>query len=122
MDEVLIPIMVVGMLFIGLPWLILHYVTKWKVNSSLTAEDENLLDELYDLARRLDDRMLTVERIMQADNPGWNAIGGDRAGQPRLEKAPLHELPPRRVDRLETGAEPVREPSRRARRASEERA
>ena len=30
MEDVLVPIMVVGMLFIGLPWVILHYVTKWK--------------------------------------------------------------------------------------------
>ena len=30
MEEVLVPVFVVGMLFIGLPWLIMHYVTKWK--------------------------------------------------------------------------------------------
>jgi phage shock protein B len=58
---------IVGMLFIGLPWLILHYLTKWKSAKTLTREDENLLDELYDLARRLDDRMTTIERIIAAD-------------------------------------------------------
>ncbi|MFN3796384.1 MAG: envelope stress response membrane protein PspB, partial [Sphingobium yanoikuyae] len=30
MEDVLVPIAVVGMLFIGMPWLIFHYVTKWK--------------------------------------------------------------------------------------------
>ena len=75
--EILIPIFVVGMLFIGLPWLIFHYITKWKSAATLTTEDENLLDELYDLARRLDDRMSTIERIVQADNPNWRAIAGD---------------------------------------------
>jgi phage shock protein B len=58
---------IVGMLFIGLPWLILHYVTKWKQAKSITVEDENLLDELHDIARRLDDRMHTIERIIAAD-------------------------------------------------------
>jgi len=41
-------------LFIGLPWIILHYVTKWKTSATLTSDDEALLEELYQLARRLD--------------------------------------------------------------------
>ncbi len=68
-----VAILIVGMLFIGLPWLIFHYVTKWKTAGSLTSEDENLLDQLYDTARRLDDRMDTIERIIAADNPNWKS-------------------------------------------------
>ena len=75
--EILIPLLIVGMLFIGLPWLIFHYVTKWKSNASITTEDENLLDELHDLARRLDERMCTIERIVQAENPNWRTLGCD---------------------------------------------
>lgn len=71
--DVLVPITIVGMLFIGLPWLIFHYVTRWKTSSSLTQEDEKLLDDLYDTARRLDDRMDTIERILAADNPNWKS-------------------------------------------------
>ncbi len=66
-------------LFIGLPWLIFHYVTKWKSQATLTTEDENLLDELHDLARRLDDRMCSIERIMSAENPNWRAVACDPA-------------------------------------------
>ena len=58
-------------LFIGLPWLIFHYVTKWKQAATLTRSDEKLLDELHDAARRLDDRLCTIERIMTAENPDW---------------------------------------------------
>ena len=58
-------------LFIGLPWLIFHYVTKWKTAATLTGSDEKLLDELHDAARRLDDRLCTIERIMTAENPNW---------------------------------------------------
>ncbi|MFM9852478.1 MAG: envelope stress response membrane protein PspB [Sphingomonadaceae bacterium] len=67
------PIIIVGILFIGLPWVIFHYVTQWKKHASLTREDENLLDELHDMARRLDDRMGTIERIIAADNPNWKS-------------------------------------------------
>jgi phage shock protein B len=56
---------------LGLPWLIFHYVTQWKRNGSITQEDERLLDELHDLARRLAERMDTVERIISADNPNF---------------------------------------------------
>ena len=41
MEEILVPIFVVGMLFIGLPWIVLHYVSKWKSSATLTTEDEN---------------------------------------------------------------------------------
>ena len=71
MEEVLIPAIVVGILFIGLPWLILHYVTRWKTAATLTSTDEKLLDELHEMARRLDDRLCSIERIMTAENPNW---------------------------------------------------
>jgi phage shock protein B len=58
-------------IFIGLPWVIFHYVTKWKTAATLTSGDEKLLDELHDAARRLDDRLCTIERIMTAENPNW---------------------------------------------------
>ena len=84
MEDILVPIGVVGMLFIGLPWLILHYSTQWKRAGSITREDEDLLDELYDTARRLDDRMNTIERIMAADNPEW-ARERSMRDEPRIE-------------------------------------
>ena len=58
-------------LFVGLPWLIFHYITKWKTAKTLTGADEQLLDELYDAGRRLDDRLCSIERIMAAENPDW---------------------------------------------------
>ena len=71
MEEVLIPAIVCTILFIGLPWLVFHYITKWKTAAKLTGSDEKLLDELHDAARRLDDRICTIERIMTAENPNW---------------------------------------------------
>ena len=64
-------IIIVPVLFIGLPWLIFHYVTKWKQAKTLTEGDEKLLDDLHDAARRLDDRLCTIERIMTVENPDW---------------------------------------------------
>ena len=71
MDEVFIPIIAITTLFIGFPWLVFHYITKWKQAKTLTSSDEQLLDELHDVARRLDDRLGTIERIMTVENPNW---------------------------------------------------
>ena len=64
-------VLVVGMLFIGLPWVILHYMTKWKTAATITTDDEVLLEELYNLAKRLDERMDTVERLVASDDPAF---------------------------------------------------
>lgn len=71
MDETIIPVLAIAILFLGLPWLIFHYVTKWKQAATITGADEKLLDDLYDMARRLDDRLCSIERIMTAENPNW---------------------------------------------------
>ncbi len=92
MEDVLLPIIIVGMLFIGLPWIIFHYVSKWKTAATLTTEDENLLDELHDLARRLDERMVTIERIIQAENPNWQSLARDPVGL-GIEDRSVREFP-----------------------------
>jgi phage shock protein B len=58
-----------AVVLIGLPWLVLHYMTKWKTAPTITADDEVLLEELYNLAKRLDERMDTVERLVASDDP-----------------------------------------------------
>lgn len=58
-------------IFIALPWIVLHYITKWKTAATITTDDEALLEELYNLAKRLDDRMDTVERLVASDNPDF---------------------------------------------------
>jgi phage shock protein B len=70
-EDIVIPLLAIVTLFIGLPWLIFHYMTKWKQAKTLTQGDEKLLDDLHDAARRLDDRLCTIERIMTAENPNW---------------------------------------------------
>ena len=83
-------IVLFGSLFIGLPWLILHYVTKWKTAATLTVDDEAMLEELYQLARRLDERMDTVERLVAADTPEFRParLVHDR----EIDNQPLREL------------------------------
>ena len=83
------PIVILG-IFLGLPWIIMHYITQWKTAATITNDDEHLLDELYQLAKRLDERMDTVERLVAADNPEFKParVMHDR----EIDNEPLREL------------------------------
>ena len=67
-------VMLLLVLLVGLPWLVLHYVTKWKTAATITSDDEVLLEELYNLAKRLDERMDTVERLVASDDPSFSPV------------------------------------------------
>ena len=77
-------IIIVPIVVIGLPWLIFHYITKWKTAATLTGGDEKLLDELHDAARRLDYRLNSIERIMSAENPNWRNHALPESSRQRL--------------------------------------
>jgi phage shock protein B len=85
MDDAWVAVFVVPAIFIGLPWVILHYVTKWKQAPKITEEDEQLLDQMYETARRLEERLGTVERIIAADNPDYRAPRISASDDYRLE-------------------------------------
>ena len=83
-------IIILPAIFLGLPWIIMHYITKWKTAATITTDDENLLEELYGLAKRLDERMDTVERLVASDNPEFKParLMHDRD----IDNEPLREL------------------------------
>ena len=83
-------IIILPAIFLGLPWIIMHYITKWKTAATITTDDEHLLDELYSLAKRLDERMDTVERLVASDNPEFKParLMHDRD----IDNEPLREL------------------------------
>ena len=101
MEFDLTPVLIVPFVLIGLPWLVLHYITKWKTAPTLTNDDESLLDELYQVARRLDARMDTVERLVSADNPEFQAsrLLPDSA----KDNHPLDEIERRRASKARSG-------------------
>jgi phage shock protein B len=92
MDDIFVPITLFATLFIGLPWLVLHYLTKWKSGRGISQQDEMLLDDLHEMARRLDGRLESIERIIAADNPNWkDGRLTDLSVSERIE-----DLPPRK--------------------------
>ncbi len=66
--ELLIPLTAILSIFVGLPWLIFHYITKWRQAKSIGPDDEQLLDELYATVQRLEARVHTAERLIAAEH------------------------------------------------------
>ena len=54
-------------------WIIFHYVTKWRSARGLSAEDERMLAELWESAGRMENRIVSLEKILDAEAPGWRA-------------------------------------------------
>jgi phage shock protein B len=54
-------------------WLILHYATRNSASKRLTSKDEALLEELHESARRMEERVHNLERILDADSPEWRS-------------------------------------------------
>lgn len=48
-----------------------HYVTKWRSTRGLSAEEERTIAELWETAERLRARVVNLERILDAEAPGW---------------------------------------------------
>ena len=94
-------LIILPLVLIGLPWLVLHYITRWKTAPTLTNDDESLLDELYQVARRLDARMDTVERLVAADNPEFQASRLLPAAE--RDNHPLDEIERRRISKARSG-------------------
>lgn len=59
-------------------WIIFHYVTKWKQMKGITPEDEASLGDLRGTADRLEDRIRTMERIMDDEVPDWRSRHNDK--------------------------------------------
>ena len=58
-------------------WLTFHYITRWRSTKALTGEDQQLLQELYQSASKMEDRIHHLERILDEEAPAWRGRGAD---------------------------------------------
>ncbi|CAO3351249.1 envelope stress response membrane protein PspB [Azospirillum melinis] len=52
-------------------WIVFHYITKWRSQRGLSAQDERLLAELWEISNRLETRVHALERVLDAEAPNW---------------------------------------------------
>ncbi len=54
-------------------WIVFHYITKWKMAKGLTPEDEKMLSEIWESSSRMEERIITLERILDVEAPTWRS-------------------------------------------------
>jgi phage shock protein B len=54
-------------LFVVLPRMILHYISKNRSSRNLTEDDERMLEDLWRSARTMERRIETLERLLEPD-------------------------------------------------------
>ncbi len=69
--DFIFPLLVIFLVIVLPIWLIMHYTTRNSANRRLNSKDEALLEDLNENARRMEDRIRTLERILDADSPEW---------------------------------------------------
>ncbi|WP_299625554.1 envelope stress response membrane protein PspB [Pelagibius sp.] len=52
-------------------WIIAHYATRWRATKSLSSDEEQLLEELWQSAERMEQRINSLERILDAEVTDW---------------------------------------------------
>lgn len=73
-------VFVLGIIFLVVVapiWIVAHYLTRWRRSRRLSQEDERSLAELYETARRMEGRIAALERVLDAEAPGWRSRAGD---------------------------------------------
>ena len=52
-------------------WIIFHYITKMRAAKGLTPEDEKMLTDVWESTKKMEDRIVTLERILDIESPSW---------------------------------------------------
>ncbi|MEK9661752.1 MAG: envelope stress response membrane protein PspB [Alphaproteobacteria bacterium] len=76
-------------------WIVAHYITRWRAAKTLTGEDEKLIQELWESATRMEDRIRTLEKILDAEAPHWRDGAAAEADE---DTATRHGFSGRRAD------------------------
>ncbi|MEM8548049.1 MAG: envelope stress response membrane protein PspB [Pseudomonadota bacterium] len=51
--------------------IVLHFVTKWKKARELTKDDESMMEEVWEIAQKLESRVNVLETILDNEAPDW---------------------------------------------------
>jgi len=54
-------------------WIVFHYITKMKTSKGLSAEDERMLSEVWESTNKMEERIKTLERILDIEAPNWRS-------------------------------------------------
>ncbi|MGF1721217.1 envelope stress response membrane protein PspB [Vibrio kyushuensis] len=65
--------LMVFLVFVAPLWLVLHYRGKRNSGTGLSGEDNQRIQKLSEQADKLQSRVVTLERILDAESPNWRS-------------------------------------------------
>jgi phage shock protein B len=60
--------------FIAIPaplFIVLHFITKWKQSREISGGDEKMLEDMWLMSQRLEERLESIEIILDSELPDW---------------------------------------------------
>jgi phage shock protein B len=70
-DEGIIALFAIISIFVVLPGMVLHYLTRNKEIAAKAAGDPMMNSRLVDIAERLERRIDAIESLLEHEMPGW---------------------------------------------------
>ena len=67
-------LLIAVIIFVAIPaplFIVLHFITKWKQSREISGGDEKMLEDLWNLAQRLEARLESLETILDSELPDW---------------------------------------------------
>ena len=61
-------------IFFAIPaplFIVLHFVTKWKQSREISGGDEKMMEDMWRLSQRLEERLESLETILDNEAPDW---------------------------------------------------
>jgi len=70
-DQLLTFALIVFLLIPAPLFIVLHFITKWKQSREISGGDEKMLEEMWQLSQRLEQRLESLETILDSELPDW---------------------------------------------------
>ena len=70
-DQLLTVALIIFLLIPAPLFIVLHFITKWKQSREISGGDEKMLEDLWQLAQRLERRLESLETILDSELPDW---------------------------------------------------
>jgi phage shock protein B len=71
--EILFVPAILFMVIVAPLWLIFHYVTLWRTQRHAGRVDQTTLNEMWGTAHKLETRVGALEKLLDAEVPGWRS-------------------------------------------------
>lgn len=71
MADVTFAILIIFLVVLAPLIIILYFLTKWKQTREISSGDELMLEELWELAQRMEERLESLEIILDTKAPDW---------------------------------------------------